>query len=114
MRVDLLVVKKGWWPKAWGFIFSDKDSVTVIIESPYNPYARGEIRSDGLWELWENQRMEIWTLEKVLKFLQTLDSLAEEDEVEVAIAEDIFNEEIAKCVSGLQIRWWTTGYQIYM
>ncbi len=116
MKVDMLIVRNGWWPKAWGIIFKGKDRATVIIESPFNPHARGgetETVVEGeVLKIYENQIIETWTLEEVLGFVQALDSIAEEDEVELVIAEEL--AELLENVRLQRVRWWTTGYAIYM
>jgi hypothetical protein len=112
MVVDILVVEKGWWPVAWGirFIGHDNQKVLVIRESPYNPHARGRKEKEyveGGWvEVYENQVCYIWTLKKLEEFLQSLEP---EEELEIAISEDVsINLPLP------DVRWWRTRYTIYM
>jgi hypothetical protein len=111
MRVDVLVVRRSdWWPRAWGFILKGEEVIT-IVESPYNPHARGEKETVNVggeeMELWGNQIAEVWTLRDFRNFLQSLD-----EEFEVAIAEDIAEDLDVVCPEG--VRCWTSGYPIYM
>ncbi len=116
MKVDVLVVRRtDWWATGWGFKFigTDEQRVLTIYEDPYNVYARGreeEVYVDGygVVRLYENQKAEIWPLEKLLAFLQDLNS-----EYEVKISESVYS--VVQDVVGFgDSRWWTTGYDIYM
>jgi hypothetical protein len=113
MKVDVLVTFRSWWPSAWGFIIKG-ERVLAVYESPYNPHARGEKRREkGFgWEvdLYENQTLEVWTLEELQEFLQEL-----EGDVEVEISEEIYPRLLPLTLpQNENVRWWTTNYCIYM
>ena len=117
MKVDVRVVKQGWWPVAWGFIiFNDK--VLTIKESPHNPHAYGEAREEEFPELgitlrlYENQIAEVWSLSEFKNFLLSLGE--DEEEWEVAIAESAPQYvEILKLMRK-GVRWWSTSYDLYL
>jgi hypothetical protein len=115
MKVDVLVrfgsLFRSWWPSAWGFIIKGERALAVY-ESPYNPHARGEKRREkGLgWEvdLYENQTLEVWTLEELLEFLQTLD----EEDVEVEISEEVYP--YLSISLPPNVKFSTSSYTIYL